>query len=101
MKDGRLLVRVDGPSPKHGTETESQTTNSHNPRACHHQPIDETTLDHLSRSDTDDANTESGVEKGRVEIGALEHRHTTVFSGLTVEDSIDGDKRTSKDCATR
>ena len=56
-----LLVRVDGSRPNHCAEAESQATDGDSPGVCDHQSVDESSVDHLSRRQTDDTNTQTSV----------------------------------------
>lgn len=56
-----LLVRIDRSCSNHSSETQGQAADGHDPGICDHQSVNEAGLDHLSRSETDDANTQAGV----------------------------------------
>ena len=48
----------------------------------------------LASGDADDGQAETGVQECVVEVGALEGRHPTVVTGLSVKDQVCGE-----DCA--
>lgn len=83
-----VLVRINSASGKHGTERESETTDSDNPRVGNHQTISEAGLEHLVGRQTDDADAESSVHKGLVEVGALVRGHAAVRASLPVEHEL-------------
>ncbi len=95
-----LLVRIDRSCSNHGTEAESQTTDGHGPGTCNHQSVNESSLNHLSRGQTDDTNTQTSVQKRRIQVGSLVGRHAAIFSGFAVEDEVDGDDSTTEDSTT-
>ena len=92
-----LLVRADRSSSNHGSEAESETTNTNNPRVGNHNSVNEASLNHLSSRQSNDTNSETSVQEGVVQVFALVDGHAAVLTSLPVEDSIDGDKGTTKD----
>ena len=63
-----LLVRIDRPRTDHSSEAKGQATDSNDPGAGDHETVDEARLDHLTRSQADDADSEAGVKESIVEI---------------------------------
>lgn len=96
---GDVVVRGDGSSANHGREAERKTTNADNPRVGHHQSVHEAGLDHLASRQANDSDSQTGVQEGVVQILALVDGHAAIFTGLAVEDGIDGDEGTAKDGA--
>lgn len=83
-----VLVRVNGASSKHGTERESETTDADNPGVGGHETIGEARLEHLVSRQTDDADAESSVHEGLVEVRAFESGHAAVGASLPVEHEL-------------
>ena len=79
-----VLVGLNSASSHHGTERESETTDSDNPRVGSHETIGETRLEHLVGGQTDDADAESSVHKRLVEVRALESGHAAISASLAV-----------------
>ena len=51
-------------------------------------------------SNTNDTNTQSGMQKGLVEIAPFVKRHSAIFPGLAVKDQIRERNGTANDCGT-
>lgn len=49
---------------------------------------------------SDDSNTKTSVHECIIQVATFILWHTAIFTGLTVEDQVDGKKSTSKDGAT-
>lgn len=94
-----LLVRADGSSGNHGTKAERKTTNADNPRVGHHNSVNEARLHHLPRCQANDANTQTRMQKGVVQVLPLIDGHAAILSRLPIEHHVDRHERTAKDGA--
>jgi hypothetical protein len=96
-----LLVGVNHASSDHGAEAGSQATDGHDPGVRHHDAVDKAALDHLARRQADDADAQTRVHEGLVEVGALEQGHAAVLTRLAVEHDVHGDQGAAKDGTAR
>lgn len=94
-----LLIRADGPGSNHGSEAQSQTTDTNDPRVGDHQPIHEASLHHLPGRQADNANAQTSVQERVVQVLPLVHGHAAVVPGLAVEDEVDRDEGAAEDGA--
>lgn len=94
------LVRWAGHGTVHGTDRTNKTNTENKPRVGSHQSITPSVHVHSTSSDGNDTDTKTGVKEGLIEVGLFEGWHTTIFTSLTIEDEVDGDKSPSEDGAT-
>lgn len=93
-------MRRAGIGSVHGSDGADKTDAQDEPRVGSHEPVAPSVHVQRPGGDTNDADSESGVQECVVEVGALKGRHAAVFTRLAVEDEVDGQQSSSEDGAT-
>lgn len=73
----------------HGTNRSNETDTEDQPGVCRHQAVGPAVGVKSARGDTDDADTQAGVEEGVIQVGSLVRGHAAILSCFAVEDQVD------------
>lgn len=83
----------------HRTERSNKTNTENKPWVRTHQPVRPTVHVESASGNSNDSDSQSGVQESVIQIASLKWWHSSIFSRLAVEDQVDGKQRSSKDCA--
>ena len=95
-----LLFRRCSAACHHRTDRSNETDTEDKPWTSSHETVRPTILVKCASGDSDDSDTKSSVHKGFVQVFALKRRHASIFSGFSVENEVDRDKRGAKNTGT-
>lgn len=94
-----VVLRRRGVASHHRTKRSHETNTENKPWIRTHQPVRPTVHMESASGNSDDSDSQSGVQESVIQITSLKWWHSSIFSCFAVEDQVDGKQRSSKDCA--